>query len=324
MTDPNAPRIREDLQARRTLLAEAAGRPHDADRLAHLIREVDAALARLDAGTYGVCEECHEAIEPERLLADPVVRFCIDHLPPRQRSALEEDLTLAARIQEGLLPPRGLSLAGWDTAYHYQPAGVVSGDYCDLIRHEGSLHFILGDVSGKGVAAAMLMAHLHATMRPLVQQGLGLERIMATASRVFCESSLANLFATLICGRADPDGTVTLSNGGHDPVLVARGGDIQRLGATGLPLGMCCDEEFAATRVVLEPGDVLFLYSDWLTEALDPAGDEFGMDRVAAAFTAHRHLPPAGLVAAAVADLTRFRRDATLRDDLTLMAIRKT
>jgi sigma-B regulation protein RsbU (phosphoserine phosphatase) len=323
MSGHDDPGIRQDLLTRRSRLEEAAATAGGDGQLARLLREVDAALARLDAGAYGLCEECGDPIEAERLLADPVVRFCIDHLHPDQQAALEEDLRLAAEIQAGLLPPRGLRLAGWETAYLYRAAGVVSGDYCDLLGHDRSMYFVLGDVSGKGVPAAMLMAHLHATMRPLVTQGLPLERIMARASRIFCESTHTNLFATLVCGRAEDDGRVTLSSGGHDPVLVARGGEIRSLGATGLPLGMFCDAQFATTAVQLSAGDSIFLYSDGLSEAVDAAGEEYGLERVTASFAAHRDLPVAAVIAGCLADLEDFRTGAPLRDDLTMMVIRR-
>src|SRR6185369_2759205 len=112
-------------------------------------------------GTYGYCEVCKDPIEADRLLADPILRFCIDHLTPAQQHDLQEDLKLAARIQKGLLP-QAISFDGWEVCYHYEPAGVVSGDYCDLIPSQsGDLYFVVGDVSGKGVPASMLMAHLH-------------------------------------------------------------------------------------------------------------------------------------------------------------------
>jgi phosphoserine phosphatase RsbU/P len=315
--------VQNDLLARRAELEEAIASVRDDSQLARLLQEVDAALERLKLGTYGLCETCHEPIEAERLTADPVIRFCIDHLPRTQQQALEEDLGLAAQIQAGLLPPASLRSEGWETAYFYKAAGVVSGDYCDLLDHGDGFHFIVGDVSGKGVSAAMLMAHLHATFRPLVSQGLPLERIMERASRVFCESTHSTLFATLICGRADRAGRVVVSNAGHDPALVACGGKLDRIGATGLPLGMFCNEQFATRELQLGPGDCIFLYTDGLTEATDASGDEYGIDRLTDSFMVHRRLSAQELIAACLADLTRFRAGAPMRDDLTIMVARR-
>ncbi len=185
------PILREQLIERRHKLEDAGNVFHRPAELTRLLEEVDAALHRMDLGVYGLCEVCHDPVESERLIADPLTRFCIDHLTPREQRALEEDLQLASQIQTELLPHPSQKIDGWDVAYYYQPAGPVSGDYCDLIRGEdSSLHFILGDVSGKGVAASMLMAHLHAMFRTLTSINLPLDQMVERASRVFCESTL--------------------------------------------------------------------------------------------------------------------------------------
>src|SRR4030042_2127299 len=101
-----------------------------------LLDEVDAALERVATGSYGICEECHEEIEEDRLLANPLLRFCLDHLSTDEQHALEEDIKLASQIQGALLPPRKRQLYGWDISYYYQPAGAVSGDFCDLVKNE--------------------------------------------------------------------------------------------------------------------------------------------------------------------------------------------
>ncbi len=131
-----------------------------------LLREVDSALERMAKGSYGLCEECHETIEQDRLLADPLVRYCLDHLTESQRAALQHDLDLASQVQRNLLPQVNLQAGGWDTSYYYAPLGPVSGDYCDLIPSDGQLFFVLGDVSGKGVAASMLISSLASTGCP--------------------------------------------------------------------------------------------------------------------------------------------------------------
>jgi len=217
--------VRTQLASRREKLETVVLLSPNRSYLTSLIQEVDAALSRIDNGTYGLCEECHEPIEADRLAADPLLRLCIDHLTTPQQRALEQDLELAARIQSALLPKPDMVHSGWRTAYHYQPVGPVSGDYCDLIiAEDGSLFFMLGDVSGKGVAASMLMAHLHAMMRSLTSTGLPLAQIVERASRILCESTLADQYATLVCGRAYKDGIVELCNAGHLPPCWAKTG----------------------------------------------------------------------------------------------------
>ena len=233
----------------------------------------------MDAGSFGLCEVCHELIEKDRIVADPLVRFCLDHLTEPQQRALEQHLDLASRIQSALLPKPGLVFGGWQTAFHYQPAGLVSGDYCDLINTEdGSLYFLLGDVSGKGVAASMLMSHLQAMFRTLAATGLPLVGMLRRASRLFCESTTRASMRALVCGPAERNGDIELCNAGHLAPLLKQGGkEVRPIEATGLPLGMFCSEEFSVYRTQLAKGDCLLLFTDGLSEAQDRAGNEFGV-----------------------------------------------
>ncbi|HTP26244.1 MAG TPA: SpoIIE family protein phosphatase, partial [Anaeromyxobacteraceae bacterium] len=263
---------------RRLELAIALGPPNGG--LATLLREVDSALQRMDEGTYGICEECHCSIEQDRLLTDPLMCYCLDHLTQTQRAALQRDLDLAAEVQRNLLPKPNLRAGNWETGYHYAPHGPVSGDYCDLIPFDGQLFFVLGDVSGKGVAASMLMTQLHALFRSLTGLGLPLSQIIRQANRVLCESALAGQYATLVCGLASADGEVEIHNAGHLPVILVRGGGAQQIESMGFPLGMFLEGEFPACRHKLAAGDTLFLYSDGLSEARG-AGDEYGVERIA-------------------------------------------
>ena len=288
--------------------------------LAGLLREVDSALERMATGNFGLCEECHEPVEQDRLLADPLVRYCLDHLTLPERDALQRDLDLASRVQRNLLPQAGLRAGGWETSYHYAPVGPVSGDYCDLIPSDGQLFFLLGDVSGKGVAASMLMAQLHALFRSLTGMALPLGQIVSRANRVFCESALAGQYATLVCGQAKPTGEVEIHNAGHWPAIVVGRGGVLRIESTGLPLGMFCESEFSATRLQLEVGDTLFLYTDGLSEARSES-DEYGVHRVMVRQQAAR--TPAELIAACLDDLRAFAGAGPRLDDLTLLAIRR-
>jgi phosphoserine phosphatase RsbU/P len=316
------PIFRDQLLDRRRRLESAAASPA-ADEVVRLLKEVDEALRRMDVGSFGLCETCHDPIEADRLLADPLTRFCLDHLTPVEQRALEQDLALASRIQRELLPKSETRYDGWGIAYHYEPAGPVSGDYCDLIYgNDGTLYFALGDVAGKGVAAAMLMSHLSALLRTLISVGMPLEALMERASRVFCESTLPTHYATLVCGRASPSGEVEICNAGHPPPLVVREEGITAIDATGLPIGMFSSERFSARAVPLAPGESLLLYSDGLLEAESAGGAEYGLARLAALAASGARLAPSALVGACVRDVIAFRGPKA-SDDLTVMAIRK-
>src|SRR5207249_7870938 len=141
------------------------------------------------------------------------------------QTALQNDLDLASRIQWQLLPRQNVRVSGWEVHYRYEPAGPVSGDYCDAITENGdggNLYVLTGDVSGKGVAASLLMAHLNAMFRTLVGMGLPVQHLLERANRLFSESTIASHYATLVCARAEVTGEVEVCNAGHCPPLVIR------------------------------------------------------------------------------------------------------
>jgi len=319
------PVLRGQLLERRQILQKSITGPAMGVELIDLLQQVDQALERMDSGTYGRCQVCHDAIEPERLAADPLTCFCLDHLTPADQRALERDLHLARAIQSGLLPKTAASFGPWQISFHYQPAGLVSGDYCDVVdAGRGELYFMLGDVSGKGIAAAMLMSNLHALFRALISAGLPLSELITQANRVFCESTLAAHYATLVCGHALATGEVELCNAGHLPPLHVHGKEMAEVPSTGLPLGMFCSQEFALSHLRLETGDSLLLYTDGLTEAEDDAGTAYGRERLGRLVASSCGPTPADLLAVCRKDLDAFRGSAAIRDDLSLLSVSRT
>lgn len=272
-----------ELVERREKLQDATrSRPADPG-LTRLLAEIDAALSRIEEGSFGQCETCHDPIEEDRLRADPLLRFCLDHLTPSQQKDLEEDLEAAARVQRALVPAPKLEVPGWHFAFHYEPAGVVSGDCCDLFTPDGrkdEIFFVFGDVSGKGVSAAMLMSNLHATFRSLAAAGLPLPTLVEQANRIFRSTSLSRTFATLVVGRLSTCGKAEICNAGHCPPILVRGSEVETIAPTGLPIGTFYSCHYEATRVTLEPGDTLLLYTDGITEARNAEGEEFGAGRL--------------------------------------------
>jgi sigma-B regulation protein RsbU (phosphoserine phosphatase) len=239
MPEVSEPYIREQLEKRRGELQatiSAAPSTEETAPFMELLQEVDSAIQHIHDGTFGTCVVCQGTVEQERLIANPLARVCLDCLSTEERRALEGDLELASVVQRGLLPNRTTRFGDWHIHYEYKPAGAVSGDYCDLIlplESDGKLVFLLGDVAGKGMAAALLMTHLHAMFRSLANFGtesktngaLDLEKLLGTANRVFCESTFAGQYATLICGRAGKSGEVEIASAGHLPaVMVTREG----------------------------------------------------------------------------------------------------
>jgi sigma-B regulation protein RsbU (phosphoserine phosphatase) len=329
MAEISEPYLRDQLEKRRAELTAAISSAPVATPPApflELLSEVDSALERMDHGTYGICPECNEPVEKERLIADPLVRVCLDHLPSAERRALEGDLELAARVQRGLLPEQTVHYGDWHIRYEYKPAGVVGGDYCDLIlppNGSGKLVFLLGDAAGKGVAASMLMAHLHAMFRSLAGLEMELAKLLETANRVFCESTFAGQYATIVCGRAGRSGEVEIASAGHFPVLLVTREGVKEIESTGLPLGMFCTSPYTIQRARLEPGDSMLLFTDGISETVNPTGNEYGVKRLARLASERHGWVPQELLAACLRDVAGFSSGTRQADDQTLMVIHR-
>jgi sigma-B regulation protein RsbU (phosphoserine phosphatase) len=311
--------VRGQLLSRRERITKAlsGGR---APSLEHLLGDIDAALERLKDGTFGLCDTCHDPIENDRILADPLCRNCLDHLSAPERRALEHDLELASEIQRGLLPKTPLANGTWDLAFTYEPAGAVSGDYCDVIpKEEGGGLFMLGDVTGKGVAASMLMAQLHAIFRSLATVTSSVTDLVEKANRVFCQGGFASHFATLVCGRFNAEGDVEICNAGHCLPLHVRRTTVSAIPSAGLPVGILGDGEYPSQHVKLERGDQLVLYTDGLSEAFNRQGQPYGSERLKTLLECQAASTAKGVLETVLSDVKEFR--AQITDDLTVMVL---
>jgi sigma-B regulation protein RsbU (phosphoserine phosphatase) len=314
--------FRRELIERRHRL-EAAAERSEANQIIKLLDAVDDALGRIDRGDFGMCEACDEPIERELLFDDPLARICLECLSDSQRRALEHDLNLASTIQRRLLPQQEFNAPGWEGYYHYQPHGAVSGDFCDVIQNGAETFVLFGDISGKGVSAALLMSHLSAIFRGLTDSGAPLVSIMERANRLFSTAIPAGSFATLVAARLLPDGEVELSNAGHVPPIV-QNGRINRLPPDGVPLGLFGQSTFTSQRLRLEKGDRLVLVTDGLIESRNGDGEEYGIDALSSLVETSAHAGPCDLTDLLLADATRFREGRPADDDTTLMVIRRT
>lgn len=272
------------------------------------------------------CERCHVPVESGHLAGDPLARVCLECLTQAERRDLERDLELAAVVQQRLLPPEHVHTAGWEIEHRYRPLGAVSGDYCDVLHEQGPdapIHVVLGDVSGKGLSASILMSHLQAVFRALASPELRIAELARRANRLLCERTLSSAFSTLLLGRLWPDGAVELCNAGHCPALLVRDGEVAPLGATGVPLGLFPESEFGTTRLRLAKGDSLFLYTDGLSETTNGDGEAYGDRRVAAVARRLNGGPMGRALLDCLQDLDAFRAGAPRGDDLTVMMVRR-
>jgi len=303
---------------------QAAAHAISAEYLQELLAEIDTTLQKIDDGSYGLCERCHDPIEPDRLERNPLERFCLDHLTPEQLLAHQQDLELATEIQTRLLPARDITAGSWQTHYRYEPAGVVGGDYCEIVpaRDGQSLFFAVGDVAGKGVAASLLMTHLTAIFRSLLSLDLPLRELMQRANRLFCESTPSTHYATMAAARTNGNG-LDLCNAGHCRPLVLRRDGAEQIDPTGLPLGLFPEGRYTTRHISLDPGDTLVLYSDGITEAPGAEGDTYDEDRLMQALCAHADCDVQAAAGEVLRDVIRFRGPRPQQDDMTLLIARR-
>jgi phosphoserine phosphatase RsbU/P len=323
MEDMNLESIKSQLVERRLRLRSSVGEISDPENLYSLIREVDSALERIDNGTYGLCEVCHDPIEEDRLLVDPLMKVCLDHLSYDQQRALESDIESAVKIQRGLLPQNNITVQGLDFSYSFNPAGPVSGDFVDLIPvNNSSVIFVLGDVSGKGIAASLIMSHLHALIRSLLLFDLPVNEIVQKVNRLFCESTISPNYATLVFGKADPNGDTEICVAGHNPPLLLQKEKVTSLKATGVPVGLFCESKYEVHKFKFNPGDYILLYSDGLTESSFNEV-QYGEDRVKSWLLKAGDQSPKLMIDLLMNDHKSFLKEKQPSDDVTVAAIRK-
>ena len=327
--------IRSQLAERRSRLDQLVTEVEDPRDLVRLLDQVDRALDRLALPSFGECAVCHGHFDDRELLDNPLATYCLCDLSDAQQRMLERDLELAWRIQASLLPPASLSAAGWDAHYRYQPLGTIGGDYCDLLPQSAGaadyLYFLMGDVAGKGVAAALLMSHLSATVRSLVRAGAGLDELMLEANRTLRKYSPEAHYMTLVGGRARSDGRVEILNAGHTAPIVLRKNRSESISSTAPPIGLFdrttdSDAGLDGPQVVelaLEPGDTILLYTDGLTEASNAQEEDYGSARLMQLGARLRGSDPTRLVAECLKDLKTFLGGAPRSDDLAVMALRR-
>lgn len=248
-------------------------------------------------------------------------------LEAAERRRLEEELSLARRIQEALLPSRLPEVAGWELHGGNIPSRGVSGDYYEVVERLGGREVVLmvADVSGKGMAASLLTISLQALSTGPVEDGLPPDEICTRLSRLLYRRTPPEKYATAFLGVLEPEtGRLRYTNAGHNPPLVVRAGRVvEELAPTGVPLGLLPSARYGAGEITLAPGDTLVLYTDGLAEAMDPESEEYGLARMAEICLRHCGEPCARLAAALEEDLDRFVRGVPYADDRTIVMARR-
>jgi serine phosphatase RsbU (regulator of sigma subunit) len=247
-------------------------------------------------------------------------------LARNQRDELAHELKEAGEVQRRLLESNRPARTGLDFHAWADPLKAVGGDYHDLwIPDEGRAVVVVGDVAGKGLPAALLMPALRIAVRSIVSRQRAPARIVEEVNAALCESTESSSFATLFFASLDTNsGALTYVNAGHLPGLLVDGdGGVRWLKSGGTPVGLIPGAEYESDTVDLAPDDLLVLYTDGIWEAENPAGEEFGRDRLAQAVLGVRDHPAQEVVTALREAWERFREGAGHADDTTVIALRR-
>jgi serine phosphatase RsbU (regulator of sigma subunit) len=241
------------------------------------------------------------------------------------RRRLEKELAIAREIQASFLPKRAPDVPGFDLAGATQPHDEVGGDYFDFIRVSDSrLGIAIADVSGKGIPAALIMAGFRMSLLAEIRNEFTMRAVMRKVNSLLHESTERDKFVTLFYGVLDwKNRSLSFSNAGHNPPLLLRAdGRVQYLLEGGVALGVLPDARYEERPVALQPGDVLLLYTDGVSEAESPTGEQFGTRRLeqclkrVAGGTAHE------ILKGVVDEVTAYAGEHGVSDDLTLVVVK--
>lgn len=264
-------------------------------------------------GVETLATEAAVAIENARLYREAL-----------EKARLDQELLIAAEIQRALLPAARHVGTGVEIVGASLPCRSIGGDFFEYFElPSGNFGFALGDVAGKGPPAALLTAAIQGMFGAHASSEGGPAETLTRVNQGLIRRSVQNRFATMAYGVLSPDSRLTYCNAGHNPpMLFTRSSEVRRLEQGGLVLGLFPHAQFEEETLQLEPGDVLVVFSDGVSEAIDVHGEEFGDDRIVACVASNRHLEPAALLDHLLAAVRQFSEGTLQRDDVTALILR--
>ncbi len=241
----------------------------------------------------------------------------------RARERIDQELRVAQLIQQQFLPAELPEFGGWQVSAFYRPARTVGGDFYDIIRlGDGRIMVVAGDVTDKGVPAALVMASTHALLRSAAEVATSPGETLRRVNELLVPQIPLNMFVTCLVLVIDPEtGRTQFANAGHNLPFVRRRGDVIQLDARGMPLGLMPGSAYDEHETIIEPGDVVLLYSDGITEQHDVAGEMFGIERTAGVVRAATS--GEDLIDRSMDAYAAFAAGVEQEDDITLLALQR-
>ncbi|NJK79134.1 MAG: SpoIIE family protein phosphatase [Chloroflexaceae bacterium] len=246
-----------------------------------------------------------------------------------ERRSLERELELARDIQSSFLPNRAPQVPGYAISAFYEPARQIGGDFFDFVQTnepESCLGIVIADVTDKGVPAALFMALSRTLLRATAIDGRPPAAVLEKTNRLILADSRAGLFVTCFYALLNPrQHLITYANGGHNYPLLYRAatGDVESARAKGIVLGVIPQPQFEEQQITIAPGDVLLLYTDGITEAMDSERNMFGEERLGLLLLEHHHRHPREIIERVLSAVAEFVGDEAQSDDMTMVVLKR-
>jgi sigma-B regulation protein RsbU (phosphoserine phosphatase) len=287
---------------------------------------IENALEKAEDETLGICTVCHEQIDSGRLEIDYTAHVCLEHFSESERRQLEDELELSQIVQRALLPQDPPSIPGVELAAFSRPAAIVGGDYFDFFNFKDGAHgLVIADIPGHGVSAGMLMSSLQTAIRTMAPETDSPSEILERINRFYIHNIHFTTFVTIFLARFDyVTHTLTYASAGHNPPAIVnkRSGEVSWLNPTAPAIGLAEAFHSRIESVALEHGDVLFLYTDGVTEAFNPALEQFGTIRLGELLGKNVSLGANDLIQSVRQSLEIFGDGRVLEDDTTFVALK--
>jgi len=292
---------------------------------AHL-HVIEATIDKAEDQTLGICTVCHGHVDPGLLEMDYTISVCLEHFSELERKRLEEELELSAVVQRALLPQDPPEIPGVELAAFTRPAAIVGGDYFDFFNFKDGAHgLVIADIPGHGVSAGMLMSSLQTAIRTMAPETDSPSEVLERINRFYIHNIHFTTFVTVFLARFDPvTHTLIYASAGHNPPVVAhkRKAEVTWLKPTAPAIGLAEVFHSRTESVTLEHGDVLFLYTDGVTEAFNPALEQFGTMRLGELIGKNVGLGANDIIQTVRQGLESFGNGHALEDDTTFVALK--
>lgn len=292
---------------------------------------IETAIGRASDRTLGCCSVCGDTVDAALLEADFTASVCLDHLSTQERQRLEADLEQSQVVQRALLPQVAPAIPGVEIAFFSRPAQILGGDFLGFFRYkDGSHGLAIADVAGHGISTATLMASVQTALHTLVPASDSPSEVLSHINRFFCHNVRFTTFVTLFLGRLESGSRqLIFANAGHNPALLYRADEtaaeqVRWLGPTGPAIGLVEEFSIGTEELSLEVGDVLLLYTDGVTEATNPSGQEYGARGLEGFVRRTRGGSSEEILTGLRHDLRQFIGDQPLADDTTVLVCRVT